>query len=129
MNTKYITMGRNRDNPLCEQHLLSFLGKVHVAYIPNGKIVELSKIPRAPDTLARRLQVEERLTKQIEQVMENSVQPEGVAVEVESSRMCMMMRTVEKQNSTTATRYFTCSFDSDPKVWERFFNSLREDDL
>jgi GTP cyclohydrolase IA len=110
---------------LCEHHLLPFFGKVHVAYIPNGKIVGLSKIPRAVDALARRLQVQERLTKQIAEVIEETLNPSGVAVEVEASHMCMMMRGVEKQNSTTATTYFTGSFDSDPKVQERFFNSLR----
>jgi GTP cyclohydrolase I len=110
---------------LCEHHLLPFFGKVHVAYIPNGRIVGLSKIPRAVDALARRLQVQERLTKQIAEVIEETLDPSGVAVEVEASHMCMMMRGVEKQNSTTATTYFTGSFDSERKVQERFFNSLR----
>ncbi len=110
---------------LCEHHLLPFFGKVHVAYIPAGRIVGLSKIPRAVDALARRLQVQERLTKEIADVIEETLHPSGVAVAAEAFHMCMMMRGVEKQNSTTATTYFTGSFDSDPKVQERFFNSLR----
>jgi GTP cyclohydrolase I len=110
---------------LCEHHLLPFFGKIHVAYIPAGRIVGLSKIPRAVDALARRLQVQERLTKEIADVIEKTLHPSGVAVAAEASHMCMMMRGVEKQNSTTATTYFTGSFDSDPKVQERFFNSLQ----
>jgi GTP cyclohydrolase IA len=110
---------------LCEHHLLPFFGRVQVAYVPNGKIVGLSKIPRAVDALARRLQVQERLTKQIAEVIEETLDPSGVAVEVEASHMCMMMRGVEKQSSTTATTYFTGIFNSDPDTQERFFNSLR----
>ena len=110
---------------LCEHHLLPFFGKVHVAYIPDGKIVGLSKIPRAVDALARRLQVQERLTKQIADVIEETLHPKGVAVAADASHMCMMMRGVEKQNSTTATTYFTGAFEHDPNMQARFFNSLR----
>ncbi len=88
---------------LCEHHMLPFFGKVHVAYIPNGKIVGLSKIPRLVDIFARRLQVQERLTRQIADVLEEKLQPKGVAVVVEGYHMCMMMRGVQKQNSTTTT--------------------------
>jgi GTP cyclohydrolase I len=110
---------------LCEHHLLPFFGKVHVAYIPDGKIVGLSKIPRAVDALARRLQVQERMTKQVADLIQETLEPKGVAVSAEASHMCMMMRGVEKQNSTTATTYFTGAFESDPKMQERFFNSLK----
>lgn len=110
---------------LCEHHLLPFFGKIHVAYIPDGKIVGLSKIPRAVDALARRLQVQERLTKQVADIIEDTLHPKGVAVAADASHMCMMMRGVEKQNSTTATTYFTGLFESDPGIQERFFNSLK----
>ena len=88
---------------MCEHHLLPFFGKVHVAYIPNGKIVGLSKVPRLVDMFARRLQVQERFTQQIADVLEEKLQPKGVAVVVEGYHMCMMMRGVQKQNSTTTT--------------------------
>ncbi len=88
---------------MCEHHMLPFFGKVHVAYIPNGKIVGLSKIPRIVDMFARRLQVQERLTQQIADVLEEKLEPKGVAVVVEGYHMCMMMRGVQKQNSTTTT--------------------------
>ena len=88
---------------MCEHHMLPFFGKVHVAYIPNGKIVGLSKIPRLVDMFARRLQVQERFTQQIADVIEEKLQPKGVAVVVEGYHMCMMMRGVQKQNSTTTT--------------------------
>ncbi len=110
---------------LCEHHLLPFFGKVHVAYIPDGKIVGLSKIPRAVDALARRLQVQERLTKQVAELIQETLRPKGVAVAADASHMCMMMRGVEKQSSTTATTYFTGSFEGDPKMQERFFSSLK----
>ncbi len=88
---------------MCEHHLLPFFGKVHVAYIPNGKIVGLSKIPRLVDMFARRLQVQERFTQQIADVLQEKLQPKGVAVVAEGYHMCMMMRGVQKQNSTTTT--------------------------
>ena len=86
---------------LCEHHTLPFFGKAHVAYIPNGKIVGLSKIPRVVDVFARRLQVQERMTQQIAETLQQYLQPQGVAVVTEASHMCMMMRGVQKQNSTT----------------------------
>ncbi len=88
---------------MCEHHMLPFFGKIHVAYIPNGKIVGLSKIPRLVDMFARRLQVQERLTRQIADVLQDKLQPKGVAVVAEGYHMCMMMRGVQKQNSTTTT--------------------------
>lgn len=95
---------------LCEHHMLPFFGKAHVAYIPNGQIVGLSKIPRVIDVFARRLQVQERLTDQILQCIHNTLQPLGVAVVIEARHMCMMMRGVQKQNSVTTTSAFTGEF-------------------
>ncbi|MFN4081270.1 MAG: GTP cyclohydrolase I FolE [Saprospiraceae bacterium] len=95
---------------LCEHHLLPFFGKVHVAYIPNGYIVGLSKIPRVVDVYARRLQVQERLTLEIRDVIQDTLRPLGVAVVIEAAHMCMMMRGVQKQNSSTTTSAFTGEF-------------------
>ena len=95
---------------LCEHHILPFFGKAHVAYIPNGKIVGLSKIPRVVDVFARRLQVQERLTIEIRDVIQETLQPLGVAVVIEAAHMCMMMRGVQKQNSFTTTSAFTGEF-------------------
>ena len=95
---------------LCEHHILPFFGKAHIAYIPNGKIVGLSKLPRLVDAFARRLQVQERLTQQILEAVENHLKPLGVAVIIEAKHMCMMMRGVEKQNSVTTTSAFTGEF-------------------
>ncbi len=95
---------------LCEHHMLPFFGKAHVAYIPNGYIVGLSKIPRIVDVFARRLQVQERLTLEIRDVIQNTLNPLGVAVVIEASHMCMMMRGVQKQNSKTTTSAFTGEF-------------------
>ncbi len=95
---------------LCEHHLLPFFGQAHVAYIPNGYIVGLSKIPRVIDVFARRLQVQERLTDQILHCIQNTLNPLGVAVVIEASHMCMMMRGVQKQNSLTTTSAFTGEF-------------------
>lgn len=95
---------------LCEHHLLPFFGKAHVAYIPNGHIVGLSKIPRIIDVYARRFQVQERLTDQILQCIQHTLNPLGVAVVIEARHMCMMMRGVQKQNSVTTTSAFTGEF-------------------
>ncbi|MFZ8960633.1 MAG: GTP cyclohydrolase I FolE [Flavobacteriaceae bacterium] len=95
---------------LCEHHMLPFFGKAHIAYIPKGRIVGLSKIPRVVDVFARRLQVQERLTEQILDCINDTLQPDGVAVVIEASHMCMMMRGVQKQNSTTTTSGFRGSF-------------------
>lgn len=96
---------------LCEHHILPFFGKAHVAYIPNGHIVGLSKIPRIVDVFARRLQVQERLTHDILECINNTLQPKGVAVVIEASHMCMMMRGVQKQNSVTTTSGFRGQFE------------------
>ena len=87
----------------CEHHLLPFFGRAHVAYIPHGKVIGLSKIPRVVDVFARRLQVQERLTREIAEAIENAIQPQGVAVVLEAQHLCMMMRGVEKQSSRTVT--------------------------
>lgn len=95
---------------LCEHHMLPFFGKAHVAYIPNGYIVGLSKIPRVVDVFARRLQVQERLTLDIRDIIQDTLKPLGVAVIIEAQHMCMMMRGVQKQNSITTTSAFTGEF-------------------
>ena len=96
---------------LCEHHMLPFFGKAHVAYIPKGKIVGLSKIPRIVDVFARRLQVQERLTVQIKEAINNVLEPHGVAVVIEAQHLCMMMRGVQKQNSSTTTSSFSGEFE------------------
>ncbi len=96
---------------LCEHHILPFFGKAHIAYIPNGHIVGLSKIPRVVDVFARRLQVQERLTHDILECINNTLKPEGVAVVIEASHMCMMMRGIQKQNSVTTTSGFRGQFE------------------
>ena len=98
---------------MCEHHMLPFFGKAHIAYIPNGKIVGLSKIPRVVDAFARRLQVQERLTTEIRDCIQDVLQPKGVAVVIEASHMCMQMRGVQKQNSTTTSSSFTGAFEKD----------------
>lgn len=95
---------------MCEHHMLPFFGRAHIAYIPNGKIVGLSKIARVVDIFARRLQVQERLTQQVLHCLDNTLQPLGVAVVIEASHLCMMMRGVQKQNSVTTTSAFTGQF-------------------
>lgn len=96
---------------LCEHHMLPFFGKAHIAYIPNGHIVGLSKIPRVVDVFARRLQVQERLTHDILECINTTLKPKGVAVVIEASHMCMMMRGVQKQNSVTTTSGFRGQFE------------------
>jgi len=96
---------------LCEHHILPFFGKAHIAYIPNGHIVGLSKLPRVVDVFARRLQVQERLTHDILECLNKTLKPQGVAVVIEAQHMCMMMRGVQKQNSTTTTSGFRGQFE------------------
>jgi GTP cyclohydrolase I len=98
---------------LCEHHLLPFFGKAHIAYIPNGHIVGLSKIPRVADAFARRLQVQERLTTEILDCIQETLNPLGVAVVIECKHLCMSMRGIQKQNSVTTTSAFTGAFEND----------------
>lgn len=98
---------------MCEHHMLPFFGKAHVAYIPNGRIVGLSKIPRVVDAFARRLQVQERLTDQIKDCINDTLKPLGVAVVIEAQHMCMQMRGIQKQNSVTTTSSFVGAFEKD----------------
>jgi GTP cyclohydrolase I len=108
---------------MCEHHMLPFFGKVHVAYIPNGHIVGLSKIPRIVDAFARRLQVQERLTTQIRDCIQDTLNPLGVAVVIEAQHLCMQMRGVQKQNSVTTTSAFTGEFLHD-KTRSEFINLI-----
>lgn len=110
---------------LCEHHLLPFFGKVHVAYIPHGRVVGLSKIPRLVDIFARRLQVQERLTVQIAETIQNAIQPLGVGVVIEARHLCVMMRGVEKQHSSAVTSHMMGSFRASEKTREEFLSLIR----
>jgi GTP cyclohydrolase I len=111
---------------LCEHHMLPFFGKCHVAYIPNGKVVGLSKIPRLVDIFARRLQVQERLTNQIANTLLDKINPLGVGVVTEATHLCMAMRGVEKQNSVAVTSAMLGSFRSDARTRAEFLNLIKK---
>lgn len=122
---KQMVMVKNIDfYSLCEHHMLPFWGKAHVAYIPNGYITGLSKIPRVVNVFARRLQVQERLTSQIKECIQNTLNPLGVIVVIEAQHMCMQMRGVEQQNSITTTSDFTGAFHT-AKTREEFINLIK----
>jgi GTP cyclohydrolase I len=110
---------------LCEHHLLPFFGKVHVAYIPSGKVIGLSKIPRIVDVFARRLQVQERLTVEIAETIQRAIEPQGVGVVVEARHLCVMMRGVEKQHSSAVTSHMLGNFRSSDKTREEFLSLIR----
>jgi len=110
---------------LCEHHILPFFGKVHVAYIPNGKVIGLSKIPRIVDVFARRLQIQERLTVQIAETIQSAIQPQGVGVVIEARHLCVMMRGVEKQHSSAVTSHMLGSFRNSEKTREEFLSLIR----
>ena len=124
---KYNQMGIVKDIDffsMCEHHILPFYGKAHVAYIPNGKITGLSKIARVVDIFSHRLQVQERLTEQVMQCINDTLKPQGVMVVIEAKHMCMQMRGVEKQNSITTTSAYSGVFESS-KTRNEFMNLLR----
>lgn len=109
---------------MCEHHMIPFFGKAHVAYIPDGKITGLSKIARVVDAFARRLQVQERLTMQIRDCIQEALNPMGVAVVIEANHLCMMMRGIQKQNSVTTTSAFTGAFMRETKTREEFIHLI-----
>ena len=107
---------------LCEHHMLPFFGKVHVAYIPKGKVIGLSKIPRLVDVFARRLQVQERLTREIADAIQEAIEPQGVGVVIEARHLCMMMRGVEKQHSSTVTSAMLGAFRNNQQTRHEFLS-------
>jgi len=111
---------------LCEHHMLPFFGKVHVAYIPNGKVIGLSKIPRLIETFSRRLQIQERLTTQIAETIQQVIQPQGVGVVVEARHLCMMMRGVEKQHSAAVTSSMLGCFRDEQETRQEFLSLIRQ---
>jgi GTP cyclohydrolase I len=111
---------------LCEHHMLPFFGHAHVGYLPNGQVVGLSKIARVVDVFARRLQVQERLTNQVADALMQKLQPHGVAVVMEASHTCMMMRGVQKQNSSTVSSAMRGTFELDPRTRSEFLGFLRK---
>ncbi len=110
---------------LCEHHMLPFFGKVHVAYIPNGKVIGLSKIPRLIEIFSRRLQIQERLTTQIAETIQQAIQPQGVGVVIEARHLCMMMRGVEKQHSATVTSSMLGCFRDEQETRSEFLSLIR----
>lgn len=114
---------------MCEHHMLPFFGKAHIAYIPNGKIVGLSKLPRLVDVFARRMQVQERMTQQIKNTIQSVLEPQGVAVVIEGAHMCMMMRGVQKQNSVTITSAMSGVFLNDNATRSEFMRLVRGSSL
>jgi len=111
---------------LCEHHLLPFFGKVHVAYIPNGKVIGLSKIPRLIEAFSRRLQIQERLTTQIAEAIQNTIEPQGVGVVIEARHLCMMMRGVEKQHSSAVTSSMLGCFRNEEETRTEFLSLIRQ---
>jgi GTP cyclohydrolase IA len=111
---------------LCEHHLLPFFGKVHVAYIPNGKVIGLSKIPRLIEAFSRRLQIQERLTTQIAEAIQNTIEPQGVGVVIEARHLCMMMRGVEKQHSAAVTSSMLGCFRNEEETRTEFLSLIRQ---
>ncbi len=111
---------------LCEHHLLPFFGKVHVAYIPNGKVIGLSKIPRLIEIFSRRLQIQERLTTQIAETIQKTIEPQGVGVVIEARHLCMMMRGVEKQHSAAVTSSMLGSFRREQETRTEFLSLIRQ---
>ena len=110
---------------LCEHHLLPFFGRIHIAYVPNGKVVGLSKIPRLVEMFGRRLQVQERLTTQVAETLQRVLDPKGVAVVVEAIHLCMMMRGVQQQNASAVTSAVHGVFERDPKTRQEFMDLIR----
>jgi len=114
---------------LCEHHLLPFFGRCHIAYIPHGKVIGLSKIPRLVEVFARRLQIQERMTNQIAETIKDKINPLGVAVVIEATHLCMAMRGVEKQNSFAITSAMLGGFRSDARTRMEFLELIRRPDL